>query len=815
MMASAGAVFGLNTAWKTKRREGEQNMKRLISLLTALALVLSLVPAAFAEDSYIAAPYDPAQTNPAVTYMEPVFYQNENGPTIGVTTVGVLVKDGLYFKDLNNNKELDPAEDWRLDARTRAADLVSGLSLEDQAGFLFNALAITPGVPKLDMARNEDGTINPAAIVTVLAEGEESKNAFASGFAGLDSFVINTQKVRAGVYRGGLNFDASTVALYNNVVTEMAEADAALRGVPAIPMTILSNPISAGFPDAPGLAAAVMGDGNYDAIRDYAEVDRQMWVAQGINAMYGPQVDLVTDPRWPRNFETFTERPEVAAGIITALVDGYHMGTDGLKPGAVALSVKHFPGDGAAENGFESHTAQGQWRLYPTAGSLEKYQLVAFQAAIDAKCGSIMPCYSRDAADGRSVTQTYRGHEIQVNQLGSAYNKEIITTLLRDVMGFDGYVNTDSGIVTGQTFGVEEQSLTERYATLIAAGSDAIGSGLRTDLVIEAVQTGILAKEDLDRANINRAVSIFEQGRFDNPYLDYNHADEVRATNLETAADQAYALNQKAVVLMKNHDKALPLAPDAGTKLFIGSYTGDGEDEDMLAALTELFTAKGFEIVDKAKDAEVAYFYVQPKATTSTNGTASEGVLSLVEDYEVDEREMSGGGAGFGQGVVASQNKTGDKIEVTTLADVDKLVKAANTVHENGGKVVATIVCTSPWILTNLEPYCDALLAQYTTSGASLNNARRAQVDVITGAYNPTGKLAVTMVSSEDVIALTYGATLEDGTVAEICASPNDVPGYDKDQYIDPAVLANVKGGSYAYQDADGNYYLSGFGLSY
>ena len=249
-------------------------MKRFVSILAVLALVLSLSPAVFAEDSYIPAPYDPNEVDPTVTYLEPVFYQNENGPTIGVTTVGVIVRDGLYFKDLNNNKALDPAEDWRLDARTRAADLVAGLSLEDQAGFLFNALAITPGVPKLDLARNEDGTINPAAIVTILGEGEESRNAFSNSFAGLDSFVINTQKVRAGVYRGGLNFDASTVALYNNVVTEMAEADAAVRGVPGIPMTILSNPISAGFPDAPGLAAAVMGDGNYDAIRDYAEVDR-------------------------------------------------------------------------------------------------------------------------------------------------------------------------------------------------------------------------------------------------------------------------------------------------------------------------------------------------------------------------------------------------------------------------------------------------------------------------------------------------------------------------------------------------------------
>ena len=52
-------------------------------------------------------------------------------------------------------------------------------------------------------------------------------------------------------------------------------------------------------------------------------------------------------------------------------------------------------------------------------------------------------------------------------------------------------------------------------------------------------------------------------------------------------------------------------------------------------------------------------------------------------------------------------------------------------------------------------------------------------------------------------------------TVREICASPNDVPGYDKDQYIDPEILAKVKGGSYAYCDEDGNYYRSGFGLRY
>ena len=73
----------------------------------------------------------------------------------------------------------------------------------------------------------------------------------------------------------------------------------------------------------------------------------------------------------------------------------------------------------------------------------------------------------------------------------------------------------------------------------------------------------------------------------------------------------------------------------------------------------------------------------------------------------------------------------------------------------------------------------------------------------------------MTLPSDESVIALTYDVELSDGTLAEICASPNDVPGYAKDQYIDADILANVKGGSYAYMDANGNYYVSGFGLSY
>ena len=798
-------------------------MKRILSTIMIAAMLLSMVPSVLAESGaeYIAAPYNAAEVDPTVTYLEPVYFVNENGPTIGVTTVGVIKVDGLYFKDSNNNHELDVFEDWRVDAATRAADMVTKMTIQEQAGFVMNALMVVPVSKTLAEVKNEDGTIDPAKIFPVLAEGETTKhlvmtNPNSSTFASLDDQVMTMGKVRAGVYRGGLGYDASVVALYNNVSTAIAEWDSANAGTPAIPVTLISNPISAGFPDSLGMAAAVLGDGNYDAIKDYAEVDRQMWRAQGIIFMYGPQIDLATDPRWPRNSGTYGEREDVTAGIITALVDGYQNGTEGVNEKSVVLSAKHFPGDGAAENGFESHTYQGQWRLYPTEGSLEKYQLVGFQAAIDAGVGAIMPCYSRDAADDRSVTQTYRGHEVKVNELGSAYNEEIITTLLREIMGFNGFVNSDSGITKIQTFGVEDLSGIQRFAKLIEAGTDAIGAELAPDYIVTAVEYGILDKADLDRANINRATALIKQGRFENPYLDYEKADEVRATNMATAHDQAYQMHLKATVLMKNHENTLPLQANAGTKLFIQSYTGTGEDEAVVAALSELFTAQGFEIVSKASEAEVAYFYVQPKATVSTSASTSEGVLSLVEEYAVPERTATGAGGGMGnlETIVASQDKTGNMVEVTTVEGIAKLAKNADKVHENGGKVIGTIVVTSPWILDALEPYCDALTAQYTTSAASLSNAYSAQVDVIVGNYNPTGKLSMTMPACEAVVALTE-VTREDGTVYEVCASPNDVPGYAKDQYMSAEVLAQSPSGSYAYKDADGNLYVSGFGLSY
>ena len=770
------------------------------------------------KNGYIPAPYvleEGEHINDM--YLEPVLFHNENGPTIGVTTCGVIVQDGLYFKDMDNDGVLSPYEDWRNDNETRAKDMVAHLPLKQQAGLVLNTLWNTPLSMTREGAKDENGNIVHSKVFKRYDPSEPIPKGI---LPGLDNRVDDGQvldyKLAAGVYRGEMRAEAGVAAIYHNLGTQYVEYEACQGGV-AIPYSLHTNPINIGYPDFLGFGAAVMGDGNFDIVYDMAQTDRKMMSACGLHIMYGPQVDVSTDPRWPRNSGTYGERPDITAGITRELVRGYQDGEDGLKEGSIVLTVKHFPGDGPAENGFEPHIPIGQWRLYPTEGSMEKYHLPPFQAAFDMKASAIMPDYSRVGTDGRSKPQYYRGKLTSTEQVGSTYSKELITDLARDTMGFTGYVNSDSGITTTQIYGVEDLSVPQRYAKAISAGTDVIGGNYDAHNIVKAVEEGYLPKADLDRANYRRLLAMFQQNRVDNPYLDPDKADQVRAENFEGAKKAAYKACQKEVVLAKNHGGALPMVK--GKKIYVAVFSGEdagaalaqmmgagvaGEDnnEKLRAQLSQLLQAKGYEIVDTPEECDYAYLHVWPKQNNIVFVQRSMPVLDLVENFMHEEREVN-----------KSQRKTGKLIPINTLRGVGQIPALAQKVHAHGGKVICTCVVCNPWILQKLEPYVDGMTFQYTISPVAMGNALGAQMDVLSGDFNPTGKMSLTMVSCPEVIAITEKEI--DGVVREICASPNDVPGYDKDPYIDPEILKHVKGGSYAYCDEDGNYYRSGFGLRY
>ena len=803
-------------------------MKKFVSMMTSFAIIGSMLPAAFAENAaeakatiYHPAPYAvEADSKGPTEYLAPVFYKNAEGPTIGVTYVGVIEQDGLFFKDSNNNHELDIFEDWRLDEETRAADLLSKLSTDQRVGLLGAQLVASPDASTIDEVRNADGKIQLNKLLALDEDALNTANYRSDGswddwYHVLTTGVIAGSENRMGVIRRGC--DVETLAAFNNAANMTAEFGSVVKGNPVIPFRLVTNPVVGDYPSSIGMAATAM-DGDYSVIRKAAELDRQIWDAKGVVQMYGPQIDLVTDPRWGRLATTYTEDPQINAGIARTLVEAYQNGSNGVQPGSVALIMKHFPGDGAAENGFESHSSMGQYRLYPTEGSLEKYQLVGFQAAVDAGVAGIMPCYSRDTADGRSVKQSYRGVELEAKALATAYNDELLGKLLHDLMGFKGFVNTDSGIIAdsdgtsgsfGASYGAENLPPVERFAAIINAGSDIIGDALPDPdfaMASEAVTSGKITAEALDRANSNILTSVMRLGMFENPYRDLAESTaKVEALEDELAASISDA-NHKSVVLMKNHDNTLPLKNAEGKKVYIkiftsnmagsassDSFTSNQGDMSVISEWMAKFEEAGYTIVDDYKEADIAFLDVIPGGVTAGQNFLK--VLDLVDGMDVEARSFP-----------TSQKKSGDLLETTTLRDAKTIKKIAEAVHSNGGKVIASVDISNPWILTNLEPYCDGMIGSFATNV-------EARMDVLTGAFNPVGKLPVTMVACDEVIAVNEQEI--DGNIYEVCVSPNDVPGYDKDQYMDADVLAQSPSGSYAYQDADGNYYRSSFGLSY
>ena len=757
------------------------------------------------QPEYIAAPYTVnSEDELTAKFLDPVFYENEGGPTVGVTLVGVIQQDGLYFRDLNNNKELDDFEDWRLDAQTRAEAMAKALTDTQLTHQVVNVMAYSPKSTKTADVVDDSGA--PVWTKVYPAQG-------GFGAGGEDDATnidwLNTSGIRTYVLRS--NPETEVAVWFNNGLEQYSEYTAVKNGEVAVPFFTFTNPIAHGMPGSEGVTAAALGDGNADLVLTDAEYDRIVMWAKGIDGLYGPQVDLVTDPRWSRNSGTYGEREDMASEIARNLTIGYQNGDKGMVPGSVLLTIKHFPGDGAAYNGFESHGQTGRYRVYTTENSLADYQLKPFIAAFEAGAAGVMPGYSQPIIDARIAPQsiTYNGktYDIRYEGRGNAFNEDILLGLLRDVLGFKGLINSDSLSMDSQQ-GVEDLDFYERTVQFIKAGCDCgvlmfgsvsfggaggnpdvtEGSTDPSELLDQALAAGDVTRAELERAATNRLLPHIQSGNLDNPYRDMD--ESVKAVNDVTPKVQALAeeAHLKSVVLMKNNSGTLPLA-DTSKKVYIEAF--NQKSDANIDGITAALEAQGFTVVDDYASADVAYLRVSP--TIVGTGRSELAILDLAEDVETPVYDNNA-------------KRTSETESVTTVQNMKKFQKIADAVHANGGKVIGEIVATNAWILSNMEPYCDALVGTFATTDAAI-------AQVVAGTYAPTGKLPITMVADASVIALVE--TDLDGEIWDVCVSPNDVPGYAKDQHMDAAVLAQSPSGSYAYKDADGNMYVSGFGLTF
>lgn len=737
------------------------------------------------------------------------YYKNPNGPVIGVTKKGVIEQEGLYFKDLTGDGILTTYKDWRKSPKERAGALAKALSVDEKIGLLFiNSWKM--GQYQEDKEKvDETGLLNEEIV-------EKDESIFNVEKTYGTTYTLKEMGIRHLILRQ--NPKPDELADWINQLNQVAE-----ETDHAVPVMVVSNSrnehgeivfgmndaagVFAAWPGTMGIAAAVNGS-SLDLIDDFADCIRQEWDAVGMRKGYMYMADVVTDPRWQRTYGTFGEDPKLVCDIMERLIPGIQGSEDGVTADGVAVTVKHFPGGGARENGFDPHYAQGQWNVYQTENSLQKYHLPAFQTAIHKKASSIMPYYAKPAAEKSQPQYDKNGEPMEMAPVGFAFNQAFIQGLLREQMGFEGYVNSDSGISNKMAWGVEALDVPSRVALAINTGVDIISGSLDVFSAKEAYERGIngyytvqghpvpegytaeqlvLTEETLNRAAARTLKEKFELGMFENPYRDPKRAVEVVAT--EKHWKDAYDVHVKSVVLLKNQEQTLPLSQEKleGKKLYVECFRKDGEAAKMEteAVRSSIVSRHEVDLTEDYEDADYGLLFVSPSSGEYFNATRGYLELDICEGKTVVDVD--------GEGRPAETTH-----KETTLCNAGKIARISDAIRKNGGKVISSINVTLAWEVGNVERYSDALLAGFDTYTDAV-------ADIVFGVHSPTGKLPITLPKNDAVLAVN-----KDG----ICVSHNDVPGYDKDRYM-PERMKDENGKAYAYRDAAGNYYELNFGLSY
>lgn len=475
-----------------------------------------------------------------------------------------------------------PYEDWRLSAQERAADLVSRMTLEEKAGLmLIDTVNAGWGGVLTEQGRSYLEGQHMRRIIfrnVVAVPGEERQGDDTHPFI------------------AGSSLTPQQAASFLNSVQELAESTR--LGIPVLAKSNARNHIDpdaraginesngafSGFPKEAGLAAAALGADSMEPVVAFAEVMGAEWHAIGLRGMYGYMVDLITEPRWYRTHECFSEDAALTSDIVTALlqtlqgpevVDGSSLNctTD------VALTIKHFPGGGPQERGLDPHYSFGKTQVYP--GGNFGHHLLPFQAAIDAGAAAIMPYY------GVPMGVTHEG--VTYDQVGMAFSDQIVNGLLRERLGFAGYVNSDTGIVTERAWGLEEITVTERVAAAINSGSDTLSGFHDITAITSLVESGLVSQERVDLAAHRLLVPMFLMGLFEDPYVDDSVPDQVLSS--PGHAQVALDIQRRSVVLLENRDRADGAGPALPLRAGSTVYVLGTVD-------TEALASRGFTVVD-------------------------------------------------------------------------------------------------------------------------------------------------------------------------------------------------------------------------
>ena len=582
-----------------------------------------------------------------------------------------LTVDGYTFRDLNKNGSLDIYEDGRAELEARVDDLLGQMTMEEKAGTMF--------VSMIGMTSEGDPYDKPKI----------SKDPFDIMLAAMlppASEMLVTKKMNS--FNILNSYDPDILARFNNNAQKIAErmrlgipitiATDPRHGAENNPGAAIFTPTFSQWPNTLGLAATR----DTNLVREFGDIARQEYRSVGITVALHPMADLATEPRWARINGTFGEDAMLSAVMTKAYVLGFQ--GDSLDGQGVACMTKHFSGGGPQLDGDDPHFAYGKDQAYP--GGNFDYHVVPFtEGAFPAKTAQIMPYY------GIPTGQTSE-------DVAFAFNKDIITGLLRDSLGFEGVICTDWGIITdskmgeARAWGVEDLTPSQRINKVIAAGCDQFGGEFVPELIVELVESGQLSEARIDESVRRILRDKFTLGLFDNPYVD--EAEALKIAGNEIFMEKGREAQALSMVVLKN-EGLLPLKE--GSKIYV-------------EGMSNLDALKGYgEVVKDISDADV----VVKRITTPWDDPKGN---SMLEKF-------------FRQGRLWYNEE--ELAEISVLADQKPTV------------IVAQL--ERPTVLTEVNEMCGAMLADFGTSDGVL-------ADVLFGKRIPQGKLPFELPSSKEAI---------------------------------------------------------------
>lgn len=727
-------------------------MKKLVSLLVALTMVLSMVSFASAEAKY-------TTETTADGWIRVV---NEGGATLGYAPesgVTIIESDGYAFKDMNKNGELDPYEDWRLSYEERAMDLVSKMTIEQMSGLRINGAI---GGLETDIPAMNDMDGNP--IYPQIVEG------------GVRYYIMYPVAFGAplNAVPGCANALQATAETTELGIPMMLNCD------PTTTMTGTVTNLALGATFSPEKVAALSAD------------VAKLYRAAGITMTLSPQVDLESDPR-SQSVNTFTEDPALAAALTNAMVSAYQStyGEDGSDLGwgkdSLAVQFKHFFGNLANEGGRNYHDYTGKYTVM-TEEQIDT-QLVPF----------VEGGFQLDSATG-SASAIMVTYTVPMDEEGDSYGEKAVGGAFNDfVMGklaehkFEGMVSTDSltwdtldlgfMVMLQTAYNVDDLTMDEKIVTMFELGVDQIMGGTRpADLA--TAYTAYVEKNGQEEADQNWAdaavacvLPIFRVGNFECPYV---VTAESAATFEANTPDVTNELAQSSIVMLKNNG----IIAQRDTKL--KAYIVSNGDE---LPVSKKVLKDYFEIVDNASEAEVAIVFVDsPKCVNTGYNTDAEEWCPITLQYRpytadadcVEEDSITGDvkieKTESPYGIV--ENKTVEnrgyydaENTVANEADLDLILTTA----ELGIPTVVCVNASGAFCVDEFEDKVDAILVGF---GVDKSN----YLPLVAGQVEPSALLPLQMPASMEAVE------------AQQSGAPRDME---------------------CYVDANGNTYDFAFGLNW